>query len=358
MNSRKWVIRLCAAWAAVLTAIAVTVIVIDPYWHYHKPLEGLNYQGKNELYNNNGMLRHGDYNALIIGTSMTSGFSAGEASDLFGENFIRTTFLGEGFYILNENTKTALKHRKDLCHIIRSIDTLWFVTDAHWLGGNDYPGYLYDENPFNDVRYIYNLDVFREAVIPTIWASLTGQEGTADGEESADERADQYLKGSGALDRYERPEKNTDPADPAETEEWLSYVRDNITLNLTDTAEQYPNTEFDLFFPPYSILWWDTINQGGPGHIDRRIDMEQYAVELLLQCPNVRLYSFNDEFDLITDLDNYADDIHYHPNINSYILKCMKEGCHRITADNYRKYIARIREFYTSYDYDSLFPEG
>lgn len=87
----------------------------------------------------------------------------------------------------------------------------------------------------------------------------------------------------------------------------------------------------------------------------RRIDMEQYAIEQLIACENVKLFSFFDDYNLICDLNNYRDDIHYVPSVNSYILISMKNGQHRLTKDNYTEYLQNIREFYTNYNYDEIF---
>ena len=358
VNAKKWFRGTVILLAALVVAIGAAVVVIDPYYHFHKPLNGIEYRGQNALYNNNGMLRNFDYNALIIGTSMTSGFSEEEASQLFDENFIRTTFLGEGFYLLNENMKTALLHQPDLKHVIRSVDTLWFVTPPEWKSTEEYPDYLYDENPFNDVRYLYNIDVWHETMIPTVIATVSrrGNENAGDSSENA--KADAYLNHEEALAHYERPERSDDSIDPDETEEWYRYMKANLSQNLTDTIAQYPDVRFDLFFPPYSILWWDSTNQAGPGRIGRRVDMEEYAIDEILKYPNVHLYSLNDDFDLITNLSNYADDIHYHPNVNSIILQCIHDGEHEITRENAAEYIESIRKFYNAYDYDAIFAQN
>ncbi|MCH4034530.1 MAG: hypothetical protein LKE85_11165 [Lachnospiraceae bacterium] len=358
MNEKKWFRGTVILLAVLIIAMGVAVIVVDPYYHFHKPLKGIEYRGQNALYNNNGMLRNFDYDALIIGTSMTSGFSEEEASQLFGENFIRTTFLGEGFYILNENMKTALVHQHDLKHVIRSVDTLWFVTPPDWTSTAEYPDYLYDENPFNDVRYLYNIDVWDEAMIPTVVASISHSGDEHEDDSSEDAKADAYLNHEEALNHYERPEKSDDPIDPSETEEWYQHMQTNLTQNLTDTIAQYPDVRFDLFFPPYSILWWDSANQAGPGRVDRRVDMEEYAIDVILKYPNVHLYSLNDDFNLITDLSNYADDIHYHPNVNSIILQSIHDGEHEITKENATEYIDSIRKFYNTYDYDAIFTQN
>ena len=57
------------------------------------------------------------------------------------------------------------------------------------------------------------------------------------------------------------------------------------------------------------------------GMINYYFEAELIATELLLDCPNVRLYNFHDKYDIITNLDNYRDKEHYGAHINSMILK-------------------------------------
>lgn len=355
MNYKKWASKVLLVWISIVVLIAVSVIVVDPYYHYHKPLKSLTYKGENSLYNNNGVLRNYDYNALIIGTSMTSGFSEVEASELFDEKFVRTTFLGEGFYILNQNMKTALGHQPKLKHVIRSVDTLWFVTDSDWVGTADYPDYLYNDSVLDDVKYLYNIDVWHEAMIPTLSASIFSETTVDDSNKTDDARAEEYFDEGEALENYGRPEKQDSEIDPNETEDFYKMMDANLTDNLLGTIEQYPDVTFDLFLPPYSILWWDSINQAGQGRVDRRVDMEQYAIEKILQYDNVHLYSFSNNFEMTCDLDNYSDEIHYKPEINSKILNWMHDGDYELTKDNYKKYIKDIREFYMTYNYESIF---
>ena len=368
MKADKWIRMTLIIWIIMLCLMGTVILVMDPYYHFHMPKLPLMYQGYNALYNNNGVLRNDDYDALILGTSMTSGFSEEEASELFGENFKRITFIGEGSYIQNENLKTGIIHQPELKHVIRSIDPLWFVADSEWKSTEDYPDYLYDENPFNDVKYLYNLDVWNEAVIPTVtktvqWYGMIKDMGGMDSINSGindnktdeDIRADEYLNGVNALEYFERAEKRNEPIDPAETEAWLETMTENLETNCLSTIQENPDIRFDLFVAPYSILWWDNSNQAGPGRVDRRVDMEKRALEIFINTPNVHVYAFNDEFDMITDLTNYVDDIHYRPEINSRILHWIHDGEHEITADNYPDYIDRIRAFYTTYDYDSIY---
>ena len=93
------------------------------------------------------------------------------------------------------------------------------------------------------------------------------------------------------------------------------------------------------------------------GKLDRQLEAEKYCIELLLECENIHLFSFFEEYDMICDINNYKDAGHYSGAVNSQILLWMKEGTHQLTKENYLDYCNNIREFYTNYDYDSLYEE-
>ena len=90
------------------------------------------------------------------------------------------------------------------------------------------------------------------------------------------------------------------------------------------------------------------------GTAERFISAEEYAIQLMLECDNIQLFSFNTEFDIICDLDNYSDECHHGDWINTQILAWLYAGTDQLTVDNYEEYIALERKFYTTYDYDSL----
>ena len=236
--------------------------------------------------------------------------------------------------------------------MIRGVDTLWFVTDENWLGYNEYPDYLYDDVTWNDVNYLYNKEILYNDVISEIVRTI---------KKEPKDRFDDYGIGKqqsgkeNVLTAYDRPPKEEKIVEQVETDEFFSMMDRNLEKNVIAVIENNPDITFYLFFPPYSICWWDSLNQYGVDVLKRRIDMEQYAIEKLLRYENVRLFSFFNNHELICDLDNYVDDIHYTEEVNSKILVWMKEGKYELTKDNYSDYLSDITGFYCNYDYENIF---
>ncbi len=73
-----------------------------------------------------------------------------------------------------------------------------------------------------------------------------------------------------------------------------------------------------------------------------------------MKHPNIRLYSFCDNFELVCNLDHYKDYLHYSEQVNTWILENLKGEEYLLTEDNYLEYLEKIRDFYHSYDYDAL----
>ena len=89
MNYKKWFKIFIIEIGFVFVIIAACNIIIDPFFHYHKPLSGLFYVLDNQRYQNNGIVRHFDYNAIITGSSMTENFKTSEFNNIF---FHRTAY--------------------------------------------------------------------------------------------------------------------------------------------------------------------------------------------------------------------------------------------------------------------------
>lgn len=74
-----------------------------------------------------------------------------------------------------------------------------------------------------------------------------------------------------------------------------------------------------------------------------------------MKYPNIKLYDFFSNYEIICNLDNYKDFEHYGEEINSKILNWMWEGEYLLTTDNYEAHFEEVRDFYYNYDYDGFF---
>ncbi|MCR5033379.1 MAG: hypothetical protein K6A92_11040 [Lachnospiraceae bacterium] len=326
---------------------------VDPYFHYHKPIEGLNYNLHDERYQNYGILKSFDYNAIITGTSMTENFKPSELDALFGVKAVKVPFSGGSHLEIHELLDYGYKYNDDIRMVVRSVDLLraFDTKDHRDYDLATYPTYLYDENPFNDVKYVFNKDIFFQETIGVLRRTRGNSPVT-----TLDDYANwesYYSFGPASIQEYYSRNKVEPTGNNAILEEEYQTIFENITENVVQVAEEHPETEFYLYIAPYSIYYFDYEDQ--MGQLDRYMLAERYILSLLVGHPNIHVFDFFGQYDVICDADNYRDPAHHSERVNSMILQWMAEGVGELDTDTYEDFCNEIWEYYHSYDYDSLY---
>lgn len=356
ISNKKWLVLYCISTLIVLTIISSIVILVDPFFHYHKPIKELYYRLDNERFMNDGITKHFSYNAIITGTSMTENFKTSEFNSLFQVDSIKVPYSGATFKEINDNLEVAFEHNGNLKCIVRGLDIDHFFDESDCLRTDlgTYPDYLYNDNLLDDVYYIYNKDIIFERCLPALLAFAKGEEGGITSFDEYENWMGNYTFGK--EDVLKGISKFSEPAETIVlTEEEREVILENVEKNVVSLAKEHPETEFLYFIPPYSIVWWGI--QYEKGGINRIVEAEEVVISAILQCDNIKLYSWNDQFDLTTNLNNYKDTTHYGEWINSYILTSIRNNTGRLTEDNYIQYLQREKEFYSSFDYKNLLIE-
>lgn len=345
-----WIITTIMLTIVAFCLFASATVYIDPLFHYHKPLQDYEYPLNDERYQNDGITRNFEYDGIITGSSMSENFKTSEADDIFNAKFIKVAFSGGRYKEVNDNLKRAYDAGKNIRYVIRNLDYSYLVLDKNeYRKDAEYPTYLYNDNILDDVQYVLNKSILLNQTRNVIKYTQAGNKTTTFDAYANWNRAFSFGAET-VLSTYTLGEKEKDERILLENE--VVMIQENIQQNVTDLADQHPETVFYLFFPPYSICYWDMLNNSG--EINWRIDAEQIAIEKLLKHPNIKLYSFCNEFELICNLDNYKDCAHYGEWVNSWILEWMRNEKHLVTEENYEEYIEEIKEFYRSYDYSQL----
>lgn len=352
MNSKIWCKLLLFGLAGVLVATGCMTAIVDPFFHYHKPLKELQYPIDNQRYQNYGIVKNFEYDAIITGTSMTENFKTSEFEELFSADAVKVPFSGGSYKEINDLLKKAYDSNTEIKYIVRGLDgsRLFDDKDAMRYEMELYPWYLYDENIVNDVEYIFNKEILCNNTVDVLLHTMRGKK-TTNFDEYCEWDTDAKYGKVHVDTQYERTSKS----DNAQvfSDEDRSRLAANIEQNVLDLVKENPNTDFYYFIPPYSIYWWDDCNQDGNLH--RTMEAFKYMSELIVQQENVYLFCFFDEYDLITDMNNYKDTMHYSGEINSKILQWMSNGQHRLTRENYVDYWNSVEQYYSNYDYDALF---
>ncbi|MDO4284201.1 MAG: hypothetical protein Q4C60_02595 [Eubacteriales bacterium] len=342
---RRCVIAFGATAAFLLAATAALTAYVDPFFHYHEPLENFPYVVDNQLSQNPGMAEHMEYDSVILGSSMTVNFNTNWFAELMGLQTIKLSYSGAFPKDIDNIAKIVFDGSHEVRRAFLAVDVPTYT------GGVDetkypLPTYLYDDNPFNDVQYLLNKDVFLEYVLrpvvnrdPTDLATVYASWWTPE-----------YYSEEWVMRNYtpsEYVEQET------EADAYLEPTRKNLETNILPYIEENPGTTFTLFFPPYSVLFWYDVQQ--ENHLEATLAEYRYLMEQLLDYDNVEVFFFPDDEEIVSDLNNYADYSHYSPEISRYLAECFADGTGKITeTEEIGEHIDRLRTIALTYDYEGL----
>ena len=343
---KKWTITTIATILILLLMTAALVIIVDPFFQYHAPLEKFPYLVDNQLSQNPGMAKNMEYDSVILGSSMTVNFNTDWFDELLGLGTVKLCYSGA----YPKDQSNIMKIIFDSGH---QVDAVFLGVDVMtYTGGVDetkypIPKYLYDRNYFNDVQYLYNKDV----VLNYILRALADPDKTDLATVYQSWWTDEYYNIQWVMHNYEPSETVASVTPP---EAYIESVDRNLSANICPYIEENPDTTFYIFFPPYSILYWNDVMQ--ENHLEATIAEYRYIANNMLGYDNVRVFFFANQDWIVTDLNNYADYTHYHRDINRYMTECFADGtCEVKNEEEMEGALLAMRAVIEQFDFKTLF---
>lgn len=318
-----------------LIFLIAVVVLFDPFYQYHKPLPGLKSVLSDKEYQCVGTLRTFDYDSLIVGSSVCENYN----NHWFDEGFDCTAIKA----IRSYGAIADLCYLLDIAYKNQDLKYIFFNIDPSSLSASTEttyestgcPMYLYDTNYLNDYSYVLNKDVIMEKIPYMLAFSLKSDYDEGNSYNWAQWK---YFGADLATGMYNRLSTVKPMYEQTYYQEELNG---NIAL-LEAQVKAHPETTFKFFFPPYSMLWWD--NAYRSGERDAHLYNEEQVISALLKYDNVEIYYYQDEEEIITNLDNYMDMIHFSKDINHVICDKIIAGESRLTEENYKERLQNMYE--------------
>ena len=345
MKARTFFIASAAAILACFGALILLVSVEDPFFVLSGIGEEESALFSNQRYEMAGLIRHQDYSAVVMGTSLVANYRASWFTEGLGKKTLKITFPDGWVSEFDAALRLALRTHPGL-------DTVYFCLDPNILIRPDsqrtveLPGYLYNLNPLDDVEYLLNADTY--ALAARTWLLRQRSETVALADAYIWDTAYSFSRDD-ALAGYPRPEVSG-TALPAGA--CLEAADENLDV-VCRWAEEHPDVQFVLWFPPYSILYWDKMTREGSA--EAVITAVEHASERLLRYDNIAVHCFLHADFVTTNLNNYTDHIHCSAAVTSWVAQNMLDGLWRFTEEKYSPHLDSLRQFVAEYDYDSLF---
>ncbi|WP_199617564.1 copper amine oxidase N-terminal domain-containing protein [Paenibacillus alkalitolerans] len=336
----KTFFRLFLAFAILYSfAFMALAYVVDPLQFYRKawypPLFS-----EEERYQNPGLAKNYEYDTIIVGSSMTQNFVPSYVERKLGGNVLKLSIEGSTSREQRLIAETALRTGK-VKRVIWGLDYFALRGDSEAVRSDQgpFPFHLYDDNLVNDILYLFNFSVVRQAA-EVVYDRMAGEESeTLETLNNWDEAADY-----GAERTYENylTARGLESG-MAESEVPLETVRKSFERNVLALIESYPDVQWVLYYPPYSILRHYVWYELNPERFDNQLSMKEWMFEKLSVFPNVSIHDFQSDESITFNLDNYKDISHHSQAINEYIIDGLAAGAHIVTKDNVHEYTERLR---------------
>ena len=351
MQPKRWLGGFLGIFLAGLAGCMALVIWVDPFFQYHKPLAWFPYLVDNQVNQNPGLAKHMDYDGILIGSSMTASFNTDWFEELMGMKTQKLSYNGSYPKDLSNIMQLVFDAKGDqVAAVYMAVDQSTFSADPE---ETKFPvtDYLYDDNVFNDVPYLLNKDVLLDYILRPLadrkdasdWAELYKPWWT-----------DEYYNKANVLMYYEAAEEKREEEALA-ADYFKDAVEENLQKNIFPYIEAHPETEFYIFYPPYSILFWNDVTR--EKELEAVIGRLEYMTEGLLNYENVHVFNFLGKEEIICNLNNYADYMHYHKNVCRYITECFATGENELHPENYGQAFDEIRTLTMSYNYPAIWDD-
>lgn len=339
---KRWTAALLLTVVVLLGLCGGTVRLVDPFFHYHNP----DPEGEvwfDQRAQGAGLLRSQEYETVLMGSSLAANYRPFWFDVFYETSTVKVTFPNGGFGEFTRALDYACT-QQDVERVIFGLDPNLLARDPAE-EPDQLPEYLYDTNPWNDGQYLLNKDVLMRSGY-TLLKKMSGE--TQSIQDAFVWDGNVFFSKELALAGYERPEAT---GETLAADAFLENSRANLE-RVTGWLEQYPDTEFIFFFSPYSILFWDKMNQ--LGQTEAMLTLLQETVETLLQYDNAELQFFMADTEVITNLENYADHIHVAGRVTYRMAQAMPTGQYRLTKETYVEVLDGLRDFVVHYDYEQI----
>lgn len=343
---KKWLLTFTIVIALGLIGVAGLTIYVDPFFQYHSPLSWFPYLVDHQVNMNPGLAENMEYDSVLLGSSMTTNFDTSKFMDEMGLKTQKLSYNGAYPKDQDNIMKIVFEEKGDtVTDVFLCVDELNYSADVDTTK-YPVPEHLYDDNLLNDVQYIWNKDVLLNYILrPMVdtkdksdWNLLYKQN-----------YLEEHYNKASVLMFYEPAEISTEEVD---ADIFIEAIDKNLDVNILPYIEAHPETTFHIFYPPYSILYW--YNQTRQNSLDAVIEKYRFMTNRFLEYDNVEVYFFQNQEEVICNLNNYADYTHFHGRICDYMVQCFANGDRRVTKESLEEELSVLYDLTVDYDYEAI----
>lgn len=271
-----------------------------------------------------GLIKNLDYDTAIIGSSMTENYRIELTDELFKVKSALFPIVAASGYEIKNMIQHVFNSKDELDQLFVNLDFFAFSGEPTRLTDPTFPLYLYDQDLFNDIRYLINEETLRQS-----FKAITKYRGVPHKQKDLWYWSDQatFSKQMVIDDMLHNQSKRISFNEGALTTDQLTASFD---FNILPFLIRHPNTKFNLIFPPYSNLIY--VEMDHKNWFTNAMGLKKHIVDITAELKNVKIYDFQCVDTITGNLDNYKDLGHHSAEINDYILQSIHLQKHRLTT--------------------------
>jgi hypothetical protein len=367
-NSVSNLVRLlCASGLIVLTAAALN-FVVDPLQLFRPAGFFPAMYSPDSRMQDAGLIRSQDFDTVLMGTSMAIHFRQTDIDRLLGGRSVKLAMPGSNSHEQGFVLASALdRHPR---RIIWEMDD-WIFRDAPDIDSDVYlPAGLYRRDIGSIAGYLFSGAVARESLwiaarsvapLEPVVARLTSELLFKFSIPRIDDI--NVLRPDFEIAAFYNAKKSTAAfrriSDPvrsnylAEGYDYDSMVR-NFERDAVGLIAKNPETKFDVYFPPYSILQFVAMRDAAPATLKIVYEFSAYVSQRLVQFSNVSFHDFRAVKQVTHDLNNYGDVLHHSPAVDLKVLSWLAEGKYVATSAAPAASLERLKAQVEAYRVDDI----
>jgi len=366
MKAKKFITVLIITVLTVIIIPALIVFIVDPIQLYHDQvtLKKTKYF-KEQRHQNIGLINkylkreEGNY-TIIVGTSMSENFVPSQIQKKLnnGSKVLKLTMSGgrplEQYTLLEKALQTGKVKR-----VIWDIHWYYLLSKISQKDKNhDFPYKLYSNDIFTQgYYYLFNEDYVKDSI-----KVFTGKVNWGKWTENLDKlnyTMDDWIKGHKFMHNHSKQNitkmdkeikkiATNIPSLPKKYNYYATKLKyPDIDKYILPIVKKYKNVEFDIFFPPYSTYFY------AKSKIDksiRYIYARKYLVDKAKKNQNVKIFGFDNNYEIVNNIYNYKDYGHYRAEVNDYIIKSIIDKKHMLSTKNIDDYINKMIQNINNYN--------
>jgi hypothetical protein len=167
MSWRRFLILTLALFALFSLACYGFILVLDPYQNVpFSPALARAPVAQNQRYAYPALARQPQFDSAIVGTSMVRLLNPSRLNELLGARFVNLAMNSATAHEQVQMNELFLRHHPRAKFLVYAIDDSWCraasATDRYTF--RDFPEFMFDENRWNDLLYLFNDKALENAV--------------------------------------------------------------------------------------------------------------------------------------------------------------------------------------------------